>query len=72
MSELSTVMEKHDNPRKWREKHGGWVGNKRTHFPSLASFTLFAEKQDKVESAVNICILIMDGQKVVKINQNYK
>ena len=29
MSELLRVMEKHDNPRKWRENHGGLVGNKR-------------------------------------------
>ena len=34
MSELSRVMEKHGNPRKWRENHGGWVGNKRYQFPS--------------------------------------
>ena len=30
MSELSREMEKHANPRKWREIHEGWVGNKRT------------------------------------------
>ena len=29
MSELSRVMEKHANPGKWRENHGGWVDNKR-------------------------------------------
>ena len=34
MSELSRVMEKHANTRKWRENHGGWVGNKRYQFPS--------------------------------------
>ena len=27
-------MEKHANPRKWRENHGGWVGEKRTQFLS--------------------------------------
>ena len=49
MSELSREMEKHANPRKWRESHEGWVGNKRTQFPSLTSFTLSTEKQDKGE-----------------------
>ena len=34
MSELSMEMEKHANPRKWRESHDGWVGNKGTQFPS--------------------------------------
>ena len=44
MSELSRVMEEHDNPviwreehanpGKWRESHEGWVGNKRTQFLS--------------------------------------
>ena len=29
MSYFSRVMEKHANPGKWREDHGGWVGNKR-------------------------------------------
>ena len=29
MSELSRVMHKHANHGKWRENHGGWVGNKR-------------------------------------------
>ena len=29
MSDLSRVMEKYANPGKWRENHGGWVGNKR-------------------------------------------
>ena len=32
MSELSRVMEKHDNPGVWREIHGGWVGKKDTSF----------------------------------------
>ena len=71
MSELSTNMEKHANPRKWRESHEGWVGNKRTKFPSLTSFTLSTKKQEKrnkAESAVKCCILILDDQKVVKIN----
>ena len=35
MSDLSTVMEKHANLGKWREKHGGWVGNKRYQYPIL-------------------------------------
>ena len=34
MSEFSRVMEKHANPVKWRENHGGWVGNKIYKFPS--------------------------------------
>ena len=34
MSELSRVIEKHDNPRKWREIYEGWIGNKGTQFPS--------------------------------------
>ena len=34
MSELSRRWKKHANPRKWRESHEGWVGNKGTHFPS--------------------------------------
>ena len=64
-------MEKNDNPIKWRKIHEGWVGNKWNQFPSLTSFALSTEKQEKqnkAESAVNCCILIMDGQKVVKIN----
>ena len=71
MSELSRIWKKHANPRKRRENHEGWVGNKRTQFPSLTSFTLSIEKQEKQnkpESAVKCCILILDGQKVVKIN----
>ena len=60
------------NPRKWRKSHDGWAGNKRTQFPSLTSFTLSIEKQEndnKAESAVKCCILILYGQKVVKINR---
>ena len=71
MSELSRRWKKHANYRKWRKSHEGWVGNKRTQFPSLTSFTLSTEKQEKQnkeESAVKCCILIMDGQKVVNIN----
>ena len=34
MSDFSMEMEKHANPRKWREIHEGWVGNKGTQFPS--------------------------------------
>ena len=62
---------KRANPRKWRKIHEGWVDNKSTQFPSLTSFTLFIEKQEKhnkEESDVKSCILIMDGQKVVEIN----
>ena len=47
MSELSRRWKKHANPRKWRKIHEGWVGNKSTQFPSLTSFTLSIEKQDK-------------------------
>ena len=71
MSDFSRRWKKHDNPRKWRKINEGWVGNKRTQFPSLANFTLSIEKQEKhnkAKSAVKCCILILDGQKVVKIN----
>ena len=34
MSEFSRVMEKHANPRKWRENNGRWVGNNKYKFPS--------------------------------------
>ena len=68
MSELSREMEKNANPGKWREIHEGWVGNKRTQFPSLTNFTLSIKNKDKEESVVKSCILIIDGQKVVKIN----
>ena len=30
MSDLSRDMEKHANLGKWRESHGGWIGNKGT------------------------------------------
>ena len=69
-------MEKHANPRNYRESHEGWVGKKISQFPSWLAFILSIEKQEKqkkknkVESAVKSCILILDGQKVVKINQN--
>ena len=49
----------------WQQKH---------QFPSLTSFTLSIEKQEKhkkqnkVEFVVKSCILILNGQKVVKIN----
>ena len=59
---------KHANPIKWRKIHEGWVGNKSTQFPSLTSFTLSIEKQNKAESSIKCCILIMDCQKVVNIN----
>ena len=71
MSELSRRWKKHVNPIKWRKSHEVWVGNKSTQFPSLTSFTLSTEnqeKQNKAESAVKYCILILDGQKVVKNN----
>ena len=57
------------------ENHVGWVGNKRTQFPSLTSFTLSIEKQEKQnkeESDVKCCILILYGQKVFKINPEQK
>ena len=62
---------KHDNPRKWRKTNGGWVGNKSCQFPSLLAFILSIEnqkKKTKVASAVKCYVLIIDGQKVVKIN----
>ena len=71
MSELSRRWKKHANHRKWGKSHEGWVGNKRTQFPSLANFTLSIQKQEKhnkAKSTIKCCILIMDGQKVVKIN----
>ena len=71
MSEFSRTWKKHDNPRKWRKIHEGWVTNKSTQFPSLSSFTLSTEKQEKQNKekfVVKCCILIMDGQKVVNIN----
>ena len=64
-------MEKHVNPRKWRESREGWVGNKRTQFPSLTSFTLSIEKQDKAEQRRICCkelLLILGVDQVVKIN----
>ena len=54
--------------------NGGWVGNKISQFLSWLAFILSIEKQEKqkkenkVESAVKSCILILDGQKVVEIN----
>ena len=55
-------------------ENGGWVGNKGSQFPSWLAFILSIEKQEnqkkqnKAESAIKSCILILDGQKVVKIN----
>ena len=63
-------MEKHANPRKWIKTNGGWVGNKSSQFPSWLAFILSIEKQkkhNKEEYVVKSCILILDGQKVVKI-----
>ena len=71
MSELSIRWKKHANTIKWSKIHEGWVGNKRTQFPSLTRVTLSTEKMEKhnkVESIVKCCILILDGQMVVKIN----
>ena len=71
MSEFSRRWKNHANPRKWSKNHEGWVGNKSTQFPSLPSFTLSIEKkekQNKVEYVAKCCILILDGQMVVKIN----
>ena len=54
--------------------NGGWIGNKSSQFPSWLTFILSIEKQEKqkkknkAESTVKSCILILDGQKVVKIN----
>ena len=73
MSDFSRRCKKNANPIKWR-KSEGWVGNRRTQFPSLTSFTLSTEKQEnqnKAESDVKCCILILDGQKVVKIKVKY-
>ena len=70
MSEFSRRWKKHDNPRKWKKTNGGWVGNESYQFPSLLSFILSIEKQkkqNKAKSVVKCCILILDGQKVVKI-----
>ena len=39
MSDFSREIEKHGNPRKWREIHEGWVGEKRTHFPRLLALS---------------------------------
>ena len=44
---------------------------KSTQFPSLTSFTLSMEKQEKqnkAEFVVKCCIFILDGQKAVNIN----
>ena len=67
-------MEKNFNPIKWRKTNARWVGNKSYKFPSRLAFILSIEKQEKqkkqnkAESAIKSCILILDGQKVVKIN----
>ena len=71
MSDLSRIWKKHDNLRKLRKIYEGWFGNKSTQCPSLTSFTLSIEKQEKqnkTESVVKCYILILDGQKMVKIN----
>ena len=71
MSELSREMEKNSNPRKWREIHEGWVGNKGTQFPSQLALPYPQKsriKQNKAESIVKWCLLILDGHKVVNIN----
>ena len=71
MSDFSRVMEKHANTGKWREIHEGWIGNKRTQFPCQLALPYPQKrriKQNTTESSVNIYILFLDGQKVVKIN----
>ena len=71
MSDFSRIWKKHANPIKRRKIHEGWVGNKKAQLPSLTSFTLSTEKQEKhnkAESDVKCCILILDGQTMVKIN----
>ena len=48
------------------------LATKALSYSSLTSFTLSIEKQEKqnkAEPAVKCCILILDGQKVVNINQ---
>ena len=34
--------------------HEGWVGNKRTQFPSLTRFTLSTEKMEKLNIAESV------------------
>ena len=71
MSELSREMEKYANPRKWREIHEGWVGNKETQFPSQLALPYPHNNdinQNKIEFAIKHCLLILDVHKVVKIN----
>ena len=72
MSELSMDMEKNiSNPRKWRESHEGWVGNKRTQFRSQLALPYPQKskiKQNKEESVVKRCLLILDVHKVAEIN----
>ena len=66
---------KNANSRKWRKTNGGWVGKKSSQFPSRLAFILSIEKQEKQKKqnkakyAVKSYILILDVQKVVKINQ---
>ena len=73
MSDLLREMEKHDNPIKWRKTNGGWVGNKRSHFPSWIAFIEKQEKAGKAEktkkakkpeSAIKSCILILDQPRI--------
>ena len=52
-------------------ENGEWIENKSCQFLSWLAFILSIEKQkkqNKAESAVKCCILILDGQKMVKIN----
>ena len=55
------------------ENNGEWVWNKSYEFPSLLAFILSIEKQEnkkkqnKAESVLKCYILILNGQKVLKI-----
>ena len=43
------MMEKHVNPRNWRENRGGWVGNKRSKFPSFLTLPYPQKRWIKAE-----------------------
>ena len=46
MSDFPRVMDKHVNPRKWRENHEGLVGYKSTQFPSQLALS-YPQKDGK-------------------------
>ena len=77
MSELSCIMEKHANPRIWRENHGEWVEKKRQQFPSrlalpypMKSWTQSSKRQNLQKSAVtNEYMANVDH--VVQMDANY-